>query len=67
MKGMFPTGAENTNGRFPIRKEQEEMATSGNRNDSEAQRRKERDNRANGGDRVPGVDKKLNGPNRPAE
>lgn len=43
------------------------MATSGNRNDSEAQRRKERDNRANGGDRVPGVDKKLNGPNRPAE
>ena len=59
------------------------MATGGKRNDSLEQRRNDRENRArgrtgaagaggvaggvDGGDAVPGIDKKLNGPNRPAE
>ncbi|HZG85028.1 hypothetical protein [Paenibacillus sp.] len=45
------------------------MANGNNNNDSMAQRRHERENDARRGneDKVPGIDKKLNGPNRPAE
>lgn len=45
------------------------MAKGGKNNDSMEQRKHERENSSRGGneDKVPGIDKRLNGPNRPAE
>jgi len=43
------------------------MAKEGKSNDSWAQKQHEKENSAGNQDKVPGIDKKLNGPNRPAE
>ncbi|WP_309118984.1 hypothetical protein [Paenibacillus sp.] len=43
------------------------MANGGKKGDSWAQRNHEKQNARGSEDKVPGIDKKLNGPNRPAE